>query len=558
MMRLSKSWCVLLFYVLISFIQQVKSQTIDNPAFLEQIGTYSNVNQIQPDYNTNTFTVAQSQIFQTVFNCSTINFTVRSSRPIFDFSYACNNQTNITDLQTWNLDGLNKYVSINNLQKIALVQRGGGCTWMEKVLNTERLSTIYNLSITQLIIYDNQTYPNVNTNYYGSFTTGKTGVPQYSSPLPTITNISYMADNDIFANNDNVMTLNNNGNMPDQIYFVPNNFGMNLIQIIHGNNKYNTSMPNNYLFLQTLLTEVNWSPGTSIQNYITWIIALGAIFFLAAFGLFLFFRWWKMKQRSEDREYNIALEEHHLRMLNLRKVNPLPVNIVNSYPIQNYNPEMIKNSSCAICLEDYEENQPDIRLLPCGHGFCVLCIDPWLTQKSTLCPICKYNCLPSELQDEKENENNNNNNEQLPSSSTSSSSSPDTTTPPTTTTITETMDIADMNIQSSSSSAIVKENGANITTSTVIITDDSEKKEKINERSDIKSTTSPSQENVTELEKETAQHSKRISHGSNLSFISPDQLPLPDSQPSSTSSSPRHSIEEKKNDKKNKDDENER
>lgn len=110
------------------------------------------------------------------------------------------------------------------------------------------------------------------------------------------------------------------------------------------------------------------------MKYRKYSFSFFSFFCIASFGLFLFFRWWRIRQRNEDREYNIILEEHHLRMLNQRKVNPLPVTIVNSYPIQNYNPEVIKNSSCAICLEDYEENQSDIRLLPCNHGFCVLCI----------------------------------------------------------------------------------------------------------------------------------------------------------------------------------------
>lgn len=154
---------------------------------------------------------------------------------------------------------------------------------MEKILNTGNLSMTYNLNITQLIIYDNQTYPDVNTNYYVSSTSGKTSVQQYSSPLPAITNISYMADNDLFANNENIMTLNNNNNAPSQVYFVSNDFGMDLIRTIHSYSKDDTSQPNSFLFLQILLTEVNWSPGLSIQNYITWIIALGAIFFLGIY-----------------------------------------------------------------------------------------------------------------------------------------------------------------------------------------------------------------------------------------------------------------------------------
>ncbi|KAJ2841337.1 hypothetical protein J3B02_005926 [Coemansia erecta] len=31
-----------------------------------------------------------------------------------------------------------------------------------------------------------------------------------------------------------------------------------------------------------------------------------------------------------------------------------------------------------------------MRILPCGHNYHIECIDPWLTSKSSLCPLCKY------------------------------------------------------------------------------------------------------------------------------------------------------------------------
>lgn len=108
----------------------------------------------------------------------------------------------------------------------------------------------------------------------------------------------------------------------------------------------------------------------------------------------------------------------------VNRLDPLPVDIVNSLPIDKYQEDLVKNENCAICLEDFVPGKNDIRILPCGHGFCVLCIgnnhhlflkrnyslnlsncitliDPWLTQKSTTCPICKWDCLPMDLRRER-------------------------------------------------------------------------------------------------------------------------------------------------------------
>ncbi|KAF2861541.1 hypothetical protein K470DRAFT_256909 [Piedraia hortae CBS 480.64] len=44
---------------------------------------------------------------------------------------------------------------------------------------------------------------------------------------------------------------------------------------------------------------------------------------------------------------------------------------------------------CAVCLDDYVSGLSRVMQLPCGHGFHVECITPWLTTKRRTCPICK-------------------------------------------------------------------------------------------------------------------------------------------------------------------------
>ncbi|RCI12408.1 hypothetical protein L249_0451 [Ophiocordyceps polyrhachis-furcata BCC 54312] len=50
--------------------------------------------------------------------------------------------------------------------------------------------------------------------------------------------------------------------------------------------------------------------------------------------------------------------------------------------------------NCHICLAGFEHCRTIIRELPCGHIFHPACIDEFLTQNSSLCPMCKHCMLP--------------------------------------------------------------------------------------------------------------------------------------------------------------------
>ncbi|KAK6001885.1 hypothetical protein QM012_002375 [Aureobasidium pullulans] len=43
---------------------------------------------------------------------------------------------------------------------------------------------------------------------------------------------------------------------------------------------------------------------------------------------------------------------------------------------------------CSICTDDFEMGQ-DLRVLPCDHKFHPACIDPWLLNVSSTCPLCR-------------------------------------------------------------------------------------------------------------------------------------------------------------------------
>ncbi|KAG0296286.1 hypothetical protein BGZ96_009826 [Linnemannia gamsii] len=48
---------------------------------------------------------------------------------------------------------------------------------------------------------------------------------------------------------------------------------------------------------------------------------------------------------------------------------------------------------CAICLGEYEVGD-QVRTLPCYHQYHLACIDPWLLNVASLCPICKRDLWP--------------------------------------------------------------------------------------------------------------------------------------------------------------------
>ncbi|KAI8577365.1 hypothetical protein K450DRAFT_252142 [Umbelopsis ramanniana AG] len=372
--------------LLLLLIPMVQAQSVSNPFFLHTLWQYTGSDISVGTANLSTSEVASSQLFQTIDPYDDQSVSQINDRVLLKFGTACNATTNFTTVQTLNSNVIG---TVSNVSIIALIERSADCYWAEKIATAQSISSTNHLLLKAILIYDNITY--MNTNPVVSAAEGTTSTPSYPASLPNDQNITFMKDNNI--------DLTSYNGLPT--YFISNAYGSNLSSLADSANAQSSGNNKMVWLVRPVLATVCWSncPDgftsmiSSAKGYLSYVIALAALFLVAAVLL----RWYRM------RRYNAQLSrgdiERGIPMHNrpVNKVHPLPVDILNTYPIEKYSPSLVKNGSCAICLDDFVVDKNEIRVLPCGHGFCTGCIDPWLTDKSPLCPICKHDCLPPDL-----------------------------------------------------------------------------------------------------------------------------------------------------------------
>lgn len=74
--------------------------------------------------------------------------------------------------------------------------------------------------------------------------------------------------------------------------------------------------------------------------------------------------------------------------VDLRSQVPLGDQATKRLPTRKYQAGQEKMESCAICVDEFSGGD-QLRVLPCDHYFHSKCIDEWLINHSSLCPLCK-------------------------------------------------------------------------------------------------------------------------------------------------------------------------
>ncbi|CAG8541312.1 12062_t:CDS:2 [Racocetra fulgida] len=97
---------------------------------------------------------------------------------------------------------------------------------------------------------------------------------------------------------------------------------------------------------------------------------------------------------NKDLESGKDIKDTESKEMQIDDKNNIPLNELSQETNGSNSNNSISNKvteeqlTCPICLGDFESGE-ELRILPCHHQYHTSCIDPWLLEISTLCPMCK-------------------------------------------------------------------------------------------------------------------------------------------------------------------------
>ncbi|KAI4731698.1 hypothetical protein E4T49_00366 [Aureobasidium sp. EXF-10728] len=147
------------------------------------------------------------------------------------------------------------------------------------------------------------------------------------------------------------------------------------------------------------------SGGTNLPSIWIFLLIILAILIVLIGSLSLTMHIIQRKRRNDLRA-RIARGEVNIEALGLGKLT-VPQELIDQ--MNTYTPSAnsvvpekgssqasppLEQSTCAICLDDFTESECQVRELPCRHVFHNTCIDLFLLDTSSMCPLCKQSVLP--------------------------------------------------------------------------------------------------------------------------------------------------------------------
>lgn len=106
-----------------------------------------------------------------------------------------------------------------------------------------------------------------------------------------------------------------------------------------------------------------------------------------------------LPERAEQQPALGVEKDSSSNTANSRSSSPAPDVRPTAARMHSYRPAALDQPTCPICLDDFiaptdSEAGTSVRELPCHHIFHPECVDTFLRDNSSLCPMCKKSCLP--------------------------------------------------------------------------------------------------------------------------------------------------------------------